>query len=100
MGNQRWLHKIARIFLKEGKQMEAIRSQNLIRIVAPKVVAETCVKALDETLQKKKTKSFKLDQVPMQNLDAGILAELGRMTNSVVEFSSSHDEVSNTPCYG
>ncbi|ROW10286.1 hypothetical protein VMCG_01662 [Cytospora schulzeri] len=93
LGNQRWLHKISRIFLKEGKQMEIIRSQNLIRIVAPKVVAETCVNALNETLEKIKTKSFSLDQVPMQHLDDGILAELGKITNSVVEFGSSNDEI-------
>ncbi|KUI61286.1 hypothetical protein VP1G_08451 [Cytospora mali] len=93
LGNQRWLHKISRVLLKPGKQMEVIRSQNLIRIVAPKAIAETCMNAIDATIQKIKTKTFKLDQVPMERLDAGILADLGKITNSVVEFGSSHEEV-------
>lgn len=63
--------------------------------MAPKAIAETCVNALDETLQSIKTRSFPLHQVPMQNLDAGTLAELGSITNSVVQFDSSHQEVSN-----
>ncbi|KAI3398590.1 hypothetical protein diail_8938 [Diaporthe ilicicola] len=86
LGTQRWFQTIARVILKEGQQIEVERSNNLIRISAPKSVAETCMHALDETLQKIKTKSFKVDQVPMQRLDAGILKELGRITNSVVEF--------------
>lgn len=71
--------------------MEVIRSQNLIRIVAPKVVAETVVNAINETLARIKVQSFSLDQVPMQHLDDGILAELGKITNSVVEFGDSNE---------
>lgn len=71
--------------------MEVIRSQNLIRIVAPKAIAETCANALNETFERMKMKSFSLDQVPMQHLDASILAELGKITNSVVEFGDSND---------
>lgn len=50
--------------------------------------------ALGETLQKIKTKTLKLDQIRMQRLDAGILEELGRITNSVVQFSPDREEVS------
>ncbi|KAK7740688.1 hypothetical protein SLS53_005156 [Cytospora paraplurivora] len=93
LGTQRFLQKISRILLKPAGRLEVIRSQNLIRIVAPKAIAETCVNALDETLKRIKTKSFPLHQVPMQDLDAGTLAELGSITNSVVQFDSSHQEI-------
>ncbi|ROW13854.1 hypothetical protein VPNG_03536 [Cytospora leucostoma] len=93
LGTQRFLQKISRILLKPVGRLEIIRSQNLIRIVAPKAIAETCVNALDETLKRIKTKSFPLHQVPMQDLDAGMLAELGSITNSVVQFDSSHQEI-------
>lgn len=49
--------------------------------------------AIGETLQKTKTKTLKLDQVPMQRLDAGILEELGRITNSVVQFGPDREAV-------
>lgn len=48
---------------------------------------------IGETLQKIKTETLKLDQVPMQRLDAGILEELGRITNSVVHFGTDRETV-------
>lgn len=48
---------------------------------------------LGKTLQKTKTKTLKLDQVPMQRLDAGILEELGRITNSVVQIGPDRETV-------
>ncbi|KAG6367186.1 hypothetical protein INS49_001371 [Diaporthe citri] len=93
LGSQKPLQRISWRFLKEGQQIEVRRSSNLIRITAPKPVAETCVHALGETLQKIKTKTFKLDQVPMQRLDAGILEELGRITNSVVQFGPDREAI-------
>lgn len=94
VGTQRFLRITSERFLKEaGQQIEVRRSRNLVRITAPKPVAETCVHALGETLQKIKTKTLKLDQAPMQRLDAGILEELGRITNSVVEFGPDREAV-------
>ncbi|KKY31447.1 hypothetical protein UCDDA912_g08638 [Diaporthe ampelina] len=91
VGTQRWLERISRLFLKEGQQIQVRRSSNLVRITAPKPVAETCVHELGETLQKIKTETLKLDQVPKQRLDAGILEELGRITNSVVQFGPGRE---------
>ena len=93
VGTQRWLERISRLFLKEGQQIQVRRSSNLVRITAPKPVAETCVHELGETLQKIKTETLKLDQVPKQRLDAGILEELGRITNSVVQFGPGREAV-------
>ncbi|KAI7784654.1 hypothetical protein LA080_009591 [Diaporthe eres] len=93
LGTQRSLQRISRLFLKEGQQIEVRRSSNLVRIIAPKPVAETCVHAISETLQKIKTETLKLDQVPMQRLDAGILEELGGITNSVVQFGPGRDAI-------
>lgn len=49
---------------------------------------------LDEMLQKIKTKALRLDQIPTQPLGSGILEELGRITNSVVQFSPDREAVS------
>lgn len=88
------MRRISRTFLKDGQQIEVRRSSNLVRITAPKPVAETCVHELDETLQKIKTKTLRLDQIPTQRLGSGILEELGRITNSVVQFSPDREAVS------
>lgn len=93
VGTQRWLRRISRLFLKEGQQIEVRRSSSLVRIIAPKPVAETCVHELGETLQKIKTETLKLDQFPKQRLDAEILEELGRITNSVVQFGPDKEVV-------
>lgn len=93
VGSQKWLQRISRLFLKDGQQIEVRRSSNLVRITAPKPVAETCVHEIGETLQKITTETLKLDQVPMQRLDAGILEELGRITNSVVHFGPDRETV-------
>lgn len=93
VGAQTWLQRLSRLFLKEGQQIEVRRSTNLVRITAPKPVAETCVHELGKTLQMIKTKTLNLAQVPMQRLDVGTLEELGRITNSVVQFSPDKEAV-------
>lgn len=94
VGSQSWLRDISRRFLEEGQQIEVRRSSNLVRISAPKTVAETCVNRLDNALQKIKTRTLELDQVPVHNLDAATLEELGRITNSVVQFGPGRKAVS------
>lgn len=95
VGNQRWLRSILRIHLSPGggKSIQVVKSRNAIRIVAPKVVAESCLKALDETLQKTKTRTIRMVQVPMKHLTANMLEELGRLTNSVVKSHAAQKEV-------
>lgn len=94
VGSQLWLRDISRRLLEEGQQIEVRRSSNLVRIIAPKTVAETCVNRLDNALQKIKTRTLELDRVPVQNLDAATLEELGRITNSVVQFGPEREAVS------
>lgn len=94
VGSQSWLRDISRRFLEEGQQIEVRRSSNLVRISAPKTVAETCVNRLDHALQKIKTRTLEVDQVPMHNIDAATLEELGRITNSVVQFGPGRKTVS------
>lgn len=48
-------------------------------------------------LQKIKTRTLRLDQIPTQRLDAGILEELGRITNSVVQFGPDREAVGEAP---
>lgn len=97
MGSQRFLQTISRVHLSQGggKSIQVIKSRKSIRIVAPKVVAEACLKAMDETLQKMKTKTFQMDKVPTKHLNAEILVELGKITNSIVELNEARKEVSD-----
>lgn len=97
VGAQRWLQTISRVHLSQGggKAIQAIKSRSSIRILAPKVVAEACLSALNETIQKKRTKAFKIDKIRSSHLDTSMLEELGRITNSVVKFNKKRQEVSD-----
>lgn len=97
VGTQRWLQLISRVYLSQGggKSIEVVKSRKSIRIVAPKVVAEACLKAMDEKLQNKITRSFKLDEMPLKQLNTGLLEELGKVTNSVVALNKARNEVSH-----
>lgn len=93
LGSQSWLRDLSRRFLKEGQQIEVRRSSNLIRITAPKSVAETCVNRLDNALQKTKTRTLDLDRIPVQHLDGATLEDLGRITNSSVHFGPKREAI-------
>lgn len=96
VGAQRWLQTILRIHLSPGggKSIQVVKSRNAIRIIAPKVVAEACLKAINDTLQKMKTKTFRRDSIPMERLSADMLEEVGSLTNSVVRFNGARKQVS------
>ncbi|POS78322.1 hypothetical protein DHEL01_v203283 [Diaporthe helianthi] len=96
LGAQSWLRHLSRRFLEDGQQIEVRRSKNLIRITAPKTVAETCINRLDDTLQKTKTRPLDLDHIPVRHLDAATLEELGRITNSVVHFGPGRKTINVT----
>ncbi|KAG8166309.1 hypothetical protein KVR01_001998 [Diaporthe batatas] len=96
LGSQSWLRNLSRRFLKEGQQIEVRRSSNLIRITAPKTVAETCVNRLGDTLQKSKTRTLELDRIPVGHLDASTLEELGGITNSIVHFGPGRKTIQVT----
>lgn len=96
VGSQSWLRNLSRRFLKEGQQVEVRRSSNLVRITAPKTVAETCVNRLDDALQKTKTRTIELNRVPARHVDASTLEELGGITNSIVHFGPGRKAVGKT----
>lgn len=97
MGSHRWIQLISRIHLTPGggKSIQLVKSRQAIRIVAPKVVAEACLNALNDTFQKIKSKAITKDMVHMQYIRAWMLEELGRITNSVVEMDEIRKEVSD-----
>lgn len=88
---------ISRVHLAPGggKSIQLVKSRQAIRIIAPKVVAEACMKALNDTFQKIKWKILKLDQLPMKFIKASMLEELGKITNSIVEVDEMHQAVSD-----
>lgn len=95
MGTQRWLQNISRIYLSQGKgkAIEVVKSRNLVRIMAPMVVAESCLDAIGKTLEKIRTKTFNLDKISIQGLDAKVAEQLGKITNSVIEINHLRKEV-------
>lgn len=97
VGKQRFLQLISRVQLGQGggRSIQVIKPRRAIQILAPKAVAESCLKALDETLQKIRTKSFTLDKLPVKKLSSEMLEELGRITNSLVTMNEARQEVRN-----
>lgn len=95
VGNQRFLQLISRVQLGQGggRSIQVIKPRRAIQILAPKAVAESCLKALDATLQKTRTKSFTLEKLDVKNLSSEMLEELGRITNSLVKLNEARQEV-------
>lgn len=97
MHNQRWLQLISRLHLSDDRStsIQVIKSRKAIRIVAPKVIAESCLKVMDETLQKIKTKSFKIDKLGVQQLSSSMIEDVSKVTNAIVELNKARKEVSS-----
>ncbi|KAJ4410586.1 hypothetical protein N0V82_009208 [Gnomoniopsis sp. IMI 355080] len=86
LGNQRFLHLVSRLLGQGGgRSIQVIKSRRALQIIAPKAVAEFCLRALDEKLEKVRTKNIAIDQLPVKNMSDEMLEELGRITNSLIE---------------
>lgn len=86
---------ITRVYLGhgKGKSISVVKSSNLLRIVAPKAIAESCLDAIDKTLQKIQSKTFNMDKTTFANLDPEVVEELGQLTNSVLSLESGRNQV-------
>lgn len=95
VGQQRFLQHISRVHLGQGggKSIQVIKSRKALQIVAPKAVAESCLKAMDEILQNIRTQSVSMDRLPLKNVRTDMLEDLSRITNSLVEISEARQEV-------
>lgn len=70
-----------------------MKSRNILRIEAPKAIAETCLDALDKTLKKVQSRTFSMDKTTFANLDVGVVEELGQLTNSIMSLDDERNEV-------
>ncbi|KAF3768815.1 hypothetical protein M406DRAFT_71789 [Cryphonectria parasitica EP155] len=95
LGAQRWLQNICRVHLGDGpgRSIQVVRSKKMIRIVAPKGVAEVCLSAINETLQKMKTKRFKLESNIMEKVSTSMIEDLSKATNTAVELNKDQKEL-------
>ncbi|PSR80872.1 mitochondrial inner-membrane-bound regulator-domain-containing protein [Coniella lustricola] len=97
-GTQRWFQSISRVLLRDGagKSMQLIKSRKVIRIEAPKVVAEACIEAIDDKLQNIRSKTFKMNELPIDQVSPGMVEDLSRITNSVVQYHNKKKTVTIT----
>ncbi|CAN8100610.1 unnamed protein product [Discula destructiva] len=98
LANQRFLARFSRVHLSQGggKAIEVVKSRKALRIVAPKTTAESCLKAMHETVQKIKTKSVSLINFPASRLTADVLEDLSQLTNTIVELDETRHELKVT----
>ena len=72
--------------------LEIIPSESTIRIVAPKTVAETVLAEINGTLENVQSKTIDTRPISSSPLDPALLAEVARLTNSlIVPLKSRHD---------
>ncbi|TLS23178.1 uncharacterized protein PpBr36_05666 [Pyricularia pennisetigena] len=94
VGTRRWLQSISRIYLKHvGGRVELRRSDRLMRIFAPKAVAETILDDIDELLNWAVTERIQLDAITSETPSKGALEQLAGLTNSHIEFDEENREI-------
>lgn len=98
MGTRRWLQTISRSTLKPGKQIELIRSRNLIRIVASKATAEMILDNINAILQSKITKTIDPTLITPRRIESKALEDLGKITSAYLRYGASDKEVCTRLC--
>lgn len=78
--------------LSPERLIEVIPSESTIRVVAPKTIAETVLAEINSTLENVRSKSIDTRPISSSPIDPALLAEVGRLTNSlIVPLESGHD---------
>ncbi|TLD33845.1 hypothetical protein PspLS_01369 [Pyricularia sp. CBS 133598] len=94
VGTRRWLQSISRIYLRKvGGRVELRRSDRMMRIFAPKAVAETILTDVDELLSLAVTERIQLDSITSETPSKEALDQLAGLTNSHIEFDEESREV-------
>ncbi|OIW30498.1 hypothetical protein CONLIGDRAFT_574312 [Coniochaeta ligniaria NRRL 30616] len=89
LGNRRWLESISKSLFEPGTQIELIRSEKVVRIVAPKVTAELILQEINALLDQAHTRLLDATQIGPRRLDQSVLDEVGKITNTVVRYDKS-----------
>ena len=93
VGNRRWLESISKSLFEPGTQIELIRSDKIVRIVAPKVTAELILQEINTLLDQAQTRVLGAAQISPKKLDQSILDEVGQITHSVVRYDKSGKDI-------
>ncbi|KAH8844353.1 hypothetical protein MCOR27_009242 [Pyricularia oryzae] len=94
VGTRRWLQSISRVYLRNvGGRVELRRSDRLMRIFAPKAIAETILDDIDELLNWAVTERIQLDSITSETPSRGALDQLAGLTNSHIEFDEKSREI-------
>jgi hypothetical protein len=88
LGNRRWLDSISRSLLEANTQIELIRAQRIVRVVAPKATAEYIIKEIYAILDKAEIRKLDVTSISHERLEESVLEEVGRMTHTVVQATS------------
>ncbi|KAK6856959.1 hypothetical protein PG995_007146 [Apiospora arundinis] len=97
-GNRRFLKRINERFLDRGESMDIFVSKNTIRFVASRPKAETLIHELNVVLQNIQTRHFPVSLIGGEHeiIDAVLLEEVGRISNTYVNQSHSTKRISVT----
>ncbi|RKU45400.1 hypothetical protein DL546_004959 [Coniochaeta pulveracea] len=88
LGNRRWLDSISRSLLEANTQIELIRAQRIVRVVAPKATAEYIINEICAILDKAAIRKLDATNISLARLEDSVLEEVGRMTHTVVQATS------------
>lgn len=89
------MNTLGEVWLEPGEKIEAFRNQKMFRLVATKLKAESLIRDLTKTLQSIETKSIPLSLFGSKMPDEATIEELGRITNTHVNPSSTLRRVSH-----
>ncbi|KAK0733696.1 mitochondrial inner-membrane-bound regulator-domain-containing protein [Lasiosphaeria miniovina] len=92
-GAKKWLASISAAFKHPGKQIELIRPDNWVSILAPRRPAELMVAEISKVLDRARTVSLDARLVSAEPIDPAIMDEVGRITNTAVQFDSSTNQI-------
>lgn len=93
VGNRRWLESISKSLFEPGTQIEMIRSEKVVRIVAPKVTAELILQEINTLLDQARTRLLDAEQISPKRLDQSVLDEAGKITQTVIRYDTSGNNI-------
>jgi hypothetical protein len=89
VGSRSWLESLPKSLFSPGTQIELIRSEKIVRIVAPKAAAGLILQEINSVLDKAHISLFEAARVSRERIDQSILDEAGKITQTVIRYDES-----------
>lgn len=93
----RWLEGTTRAVMQNVKEVRLIRESGVVSILATKYAAERILERMDRFLSSARTTEFPIDSVSPTPLEASVLEEVGRATNTITRLDPSGKKVYTPP---